>query len=1632
VNNIENTAVVLSVFIDGKEIASYTDSTAPFISSGKLYIKNLGSTEFTASDTSTSWPLSFVDVKSLISDKYDWNFANQYGYVAPTFKVEKFVNSGGLIGETKSSYMDEKLRINVKFTPADASSCVYLGLRSNPNIYTMNDEYGQQKLYDPWNSNLYYIYVNNVGTLTLNKYNTGVNTQFASKTTSLADGTHHVVQFSAVNNTTNTSVMLSVFIDGEEIASYTDSATPFINSGKFYIKNLGPTEFSAADTSISWPLTYVNFSPLVSNKNYWNVANQYGYAPPTFQNGKITNPCAFIGESKGTYKDEKLRINVKFTPADANSCVYLGLRSNPNTYTINDDYGQQKLYDPWNSNLYYIYVNNVGTLTLNKYNAGVNAQFASASTSLADGTQHVIQFSAVNNTENTVVALSVFIDGEEIASYTDSSAPFVNNGKLYIKNLGPTEFSDFNMENGLYSYNGVQNIQNIYEANQFPADPTFGFEDKTISKQDVGLKDNEAYIVPRSRGMDLWEWDSYGIYDDQQLENAMQGLINRNGPIMYIDHTNYTDHGGADAPLIEYYQSERDINFVKYNNWPELLEKTKCAYNGIIIYDDLAESNSTASFLMYNLANVSGCLPVQRSIYDKYRLHFSGMKIVAYFKGEIDTLKALDYMTTAILPLTDKDNAFCPDVKLDNSSEFATLLKRESSVSLDLAFSKKMFMFNIPTFEYLPTYVYFERIMRYLTKPAVIWGWVVSGSEATYSNWGHSSTEGTMTKNGSFHNAVPVKNQSLFPYTNTAPTKTTPENKVYIAFSGESLDASMFFYGQTFNAYNSDSRGSVKMNWGFAGEIANMYPSMAEYLIGDATQNDCFYNFIGNSYVHFDALAPNEINLFGSKTETASSNILANSPVQHFLGTMQKQKYSNIFNSMSNSKLFFMTNAEVPSSMYPYGYLKAVNNTQRYTSRSPAYMWQFNSNFTVGEVRNNSARLDINKTVTYLNQVYTAECNQTKPFFFTFWTQHMPETIDDYLALKNALDPSKFEVVDFTTMAELASNVPKTTLDNYEQTKITARNTSLVGKVSAITQTNTYSTNYISLLSQGTKNNVTVNSLSDGTKVNLSSINNGDNSYGTYSTPQTTLPEGARYCVMDIEGLRDNVKSWMFNMYGPFGMNAQVENIVLSGFSNDAGNTRSGRVVVPISPEIYSYTDQGYPVTIYGSIYGKNIGAEIKVTSVKFVSTLPQTENTLRINGSMGKMTTQPTIVSGTPYYDAIDIFKSLGFYTAVSGGTLTANKNNENYIINFVNGTSTRNGTTININDLQTTGGLNISYSALKLVLSSDYEVYYDSDRLELAINNINLYNPVAVTGVTLDKSTMSIVHYAMGTITATVTPSTATNYAINWSSSNSAVASVNSSGGVTGVSVGTATITATTVDGSYTATCTVTVTPVAVTGIDLDYSSISIGKQVTKQLTAIVNPSNADNKNVTWSTSNAAVATVSSSGLVTAVDVGTATITVTTADGGYTATCTVTVTRYDPTKYYKITYYSDSTLAMDTTNTGLGGVVKNVTYTGANSQQWQIIATNDTSTFKIVNRATGYVLNVNSTTNSIDKNIIQSTYVNQNSMNFTIADSGSYVKFVSKLGSNTYVKSTGTTGGTLVTAVDGTSKRWVVTLFP
>ena len=228
----------------------------------------------------------------------------------------------------------------------------------------------------------------------------------------------------------------------------------------------------------------------------------------------------------------------------------------------------------------------------------------------------------------------------------------------------------------------------------------------------------------------------------------------------------------------------------------------------------------------------------------------------------------------------------------------------------------------------------------------------------------------------------------------------------------------------------------------------------------------------------------------------------------------------------------------------------------------------------------------------------------------------------------------------------------------------------------------------------------------------------------------------------------------------------------------------------------------------------------------------------------------------------------------------------------------------------------------------------------ITLSLNSAGPAGPVAVTGVALNKTATSIEAGQSEQLTATVQPANADDPSVTWSSSNTAVATVDQNGNVSAIAAGTTTITVTTTDGNKTASCAVTVTapptPKDVTGIGLSETTATVYVGATKSLTVNYTPADANQGlGITWTSSNENIATVAD-GVVTGVAVGTATITATSA-GGFSATCAVTVEVKHPT---------DVTLDKSTLNVQIGGTAaltatvqpsdatnKNVTWESSNT---------------------------------------------------------------------------------------------------
>lgn len=182
-----------------------------------------------------------------------------------------------------------------------------------------------------------------------------------------------------------------------------------------------------------------------------------------------------------------------------------------------------------------------------------------------------------------------------------------------------------------------------------------------------------------------------------------------------------------------------------------------------------------------------------------------------------------------------------------------------------------------------------------------------------------------------------------------------------------------------------------------------------------------------------------------------------------------------------------------------------------------------------------------------------------------------------------------------------------------------------------------------------------------------------------------------------------------------------------------------------------------------------------------------------------------------------------------------------------------------------------------------------YEGGKIARCVVNVVAVNPTAVT---LNTKGGAMNYGQTYQLRATISPANATDKRVVWTSSNPKAVSVSSTGLIKGLTPNSsAVITCKTVSGGRVASCTVYVRPLAVTGVKVNYPYGRVGVGMSGRLVATVIPANATNKAVTWHSLNTNIATVDQNGVVTGKAAGKTTIYCKTKDGGFVATCQLTV---------------------------------------------------------------------------------------------------------------------------------------------
>lgn len=353
--------------------------------------------------------------------------------------------------------------------------------------------------------------------------------------------------------------------------------------------------------------------------------------------------------------------------------------------------------------------------------------------------------------------------------------------------------------------------------------------------------------------------------------------------------------------------------------------------------------------------------------------------------------------------------------------------------------------------------------------------------------------------------------------------------------------------------------------------------------------------------------------------------------------------------------------------------------------------------------------------------------------------------------------------------------------------------------------------------------------------------------YGVYLISSTDTPSTSTITVNNgslTTGGNGNVGIYY---YWSGTSNAGTSSLTVSG--NAVVDTRNSRILTnnkETGVQVGAGSDgnggivfNGKSGTVYGDVElqeNLEIGEDETLTIGKDASLTVPDEKTLTNNGTV--TTEEGGTLTGTitgnqpPKITTTSL--SEGTVNTAYNQTLAADNNPTSWSVTngaLPNGLTLENGT---ISGTPTAAGTST------FTVKAENTAGSDSKELTLTINPA----PVLVNSVTLNKSELALYTGGSATLTATVQPEDATNKAVNWSSSDEAVATVDANGEVTAVSAGTATITAT-ADGKS-ATCTVTVTAqtynISVTPATLNFGSLNVGYAAppTAQTVSITNTGN------------------------------------------------------------------------------------------------------------------------------------------------------------------------------------------------
>ncbi|MEI7634157.1 MAG: hypothetical protein WCK47_07735 [bacterium] len=532
----------------------------------------------------------------------------------------------------------------------------------------------------------------------------------------------------------------------------------------------------------------------------------------------------------------------------------------------------------------------------------------------------------------------------------------------------------------------------------------FGFGPFEPTSASLGLGADEALSFLFSGRSEYLE--SGHPYDEYALKLAAQGMINRAAPMLWYDFSAYMGPGfPACSFWPAYYGTSKPVGqgirfSAQGGDLGDFIQRIAPVFNGVVLYEPSPSDNI---FLALNLASLNGCLPVSRRIYQAHMERFDNLPVVYHARANAMTRAQIyDWMLAEMFPRTDKSMVHSAAASFDDISMGPWT---HYVHGLDYAFRQRGFIFNlscsaVPTRSYNFTVsgdtaqaALFDRIMAGLAPGTPIFGWLEPEGMFVerVSEFGHYVNCSAAAPNLSFHASV----KPLYPppYIQGRPRSvSTPRNKCYVSVTineGDAVKTQDLLYGL---AWLDPARGQAPVNWPLNPRNVVLFPAMYEYLSRTRTEKDCLVAFPGyhgtGQNPDFPALMSGFVTLMPMMSLREVEYWNADQPAVETFG-----------NVLNPSGMTVPPHAARPNGEF----FKTHANSMPVLRYADGLHYVDFSN--PGAVK---ARLE------------QIEAASPKPCFIPVYGV---STIGAVAALKNSLDPSRFEFVDYSTLFHLARQV---------------------------------------------------------------------------------------------------------------------------------------------------------------------------------------------------------------------------------------------------------------------------------------------------------------------------------------------------------------------------------------------------------------------------------------------------------------------------------------------------------------------------------------------------------------------------------------------------------------------------------